>query len=670
MKKMITNYLGRILAAVAVMTAATALADAPHVYVNPGHGGHSSDDRNVVVAPFTSGDTAGFYESNSNLAKGFALREILWKKGYTVTMSRVANTDDDDLALSTIVALSNASGADVFYAIHSNATGAGEGYRINYPMGLYRGYTGQPEIAGSDSLTEALGVYLIANKTTVWTTERYYIYGDWTFYPSWGDKVGLGVLRGNKVVSMLDEGSFHDYIPETYRLLNKDYCWLEGWNFSLGADRYFNRLDQFTLGAIAGNVRDSRLERGESFVMHGDDNLMPIHNATVTLYDKSGNVVQTTMTDTLRNGIYVFRYVEPGDYRIIVTEPLHYPDTADITVTANAPTYQNFYLNRVRNTPPRVINYSPVWNEGDAPVMCNVPVVLEFNWDMDPETTEAAFSISPEVEGTIEWQDTNYRMVFRPTDAFDINTLYTVKLARTAQHAGGTPMEEDFTMSFLTQGRNHIDCLAMFPYQDAPVHYTKPYMEFRTDSMLATKDLFKLLHIYDASGNELDWNKRNIKYNKSSDPYGYIRLQLSKDLTAGDQYRAVVEMATSDTAGLHLAGDIEVNFTAVDAGAAKDEATVIEPFETLDPFAIDSAACVDYNTAAVSLVTDKLFGDKALQLKYEFTSNDGKVAVNCTPTTSQPLVAGNTLGLHIWGDMSFDTLKVRLTSGSTRACCP
>lgn len=36
----------------------------PHVYINPGHGGHDSDDRNVVVAPFAAGDTAGFWESN------------------------------------------------------------------------------------------------------------------------------------------------------------------------------------------------------------------------------------------------------------------------------------------------------------------------------------------------------------------------------------------------------------------------------------------------------------------------------------------------------------------------------------------------------------------------------------------------------------------------------
>ena len=37
-----------------------------HVYVNPGHGGHDSDDRNVTIAPYAQGDPEGFWESNSN----------------------------------------------------------------------------------------------------------------------------------------------------------------------------------------------------------------------------------------------------------------------------------------------------------------------------------------------------------------------------------------------------------------------------------------------------------------------------------------------------------------------------------------------------------------------------------------------------------------------------
>ena len=45
------------------------------IYVNPGHGGHDSDDRWVEVPPFTNQDPNGFWESNSNLVKGLDLRD-------------------------------------------------------------------------------------------------------------------------------------------------------------------------------------------------------------------------------------------------------------------------------------------------------------------------------------------------------------------------------------------------------------------------------------------------------------------------------------------------------------------------------------------------------------------------------------------------------------------
>ena len=138
-----------------------------HVYVNPGHGGHDSDDRNVVIYPYTQGDPAGYWESNSNLEKGLHLRNLLKAKGCKVTMSRTTNTTADDLGLTTIGNLANASGADIFFSIHSNATGTGN--RVNYPMTFYRGYTGQPQIAKSDVLASKLLNQLYTNETTVWT---------------------------------------------------------------------------------------------------------------------------------------------------------------------------------------------------------------------------------------------------------------------------------------------------------------------------------------------------------------------------------------------------------------------------------------------------------------------------------------------------------------------
>ena len=45
----------------------------------------------------------------------------------------------------------------------------------------------------------------------------------------WSD--GYGVLRGLTTPGVISEGCMHDYQPETYRLLNHDYRWMEAWHF-------------------------------------------------------------------------------------------------------------------------------------------------------------------------------------------------------------------------------------------------------------------------------------------------------------------------------------------------------------------------------------------------------------------------------------------------------
>ena len=651
MKKLLLQ--SSMMALLAIFAVNIANAQQPHVYINPGHGGYDSDDRNMVIYPFSQGDSAGSWESKSNLRKGLALQEILKKKGYKTSISRVTNTTADDLALSTIVALCNQSGADVFYSIHSNATGTSA--VNNFPMVFYRGYTGSPQIANADVLAADLEPYLYASQTTVWT-HNYQIWGDWSFRPEWGTQ-GYGVLRGNRAVANLSEGSFHDYIPEAYRLLGLQYCWMEGWNISLGADKYFDRLGNFSQGAITGNVRDDRIKRlqenPQPFIVYGDDNLMPIHSATVRLLDDNGTEVQHTQTDTLRNGIYTFKYVNPGIYTVEVTEPSHFTQTATVTVNANSSTYQNFFLKRVRDTPPVVVDYSPVWHESDPAVKCSTPIVLTFNWDMDSVTTCGAFTLDPPVEGDFRWEDSYYRLIFTPKDAFDVNTLYTLTLKKTAEHGGGTPMDEDFTMQFYTQPRNHLTELAVFPYEGAPVHYKTPTVELRVDSLLDSYNLFQKLRVLDSEGNELAWNKRSIKYNKRGDDYGYVRIPLTKDIEVGKDYHLILDVDIADTAGIHLPAARDIVFHGVDAGAEKPDMEVLDDFENVAGYNCSN------NTITAS--SDRLFGSKSMQVAYNLEyCMDGYWTRISAPgyleSLTHQFAEGDTLGIHVWGDMSYNDL--------------
>ena len=182
------KYITVSLAVLAAVTAGARSAEGIKIYINPGHGGHDADDRNVVIAPYTQGDPNGYWESNSNLDKGLALRDMLEAKGYTVQMSRITNTSDDDLPLSQIVKYSNASGADLFISIHSNATGTSN--RVNYPIMLFRGYDDAPVKPEDKVFATILDEKLLENQTTVWTHTSPNIRGDWSFYKSWGTGTG------------------------------------------------------------------------------------------------------------------------------------------------------------------------------------------------------------------------------------------------------------------------------------------------------------------------------------------------------------------------------------------------------------------------------------------------------------------------------------------------
>ena len=320
--------------------------DVPRVFINPGHGGHDSDDRHVPTWVIGAQDTLHYYESNSNLTKGLALEEILTNKGYEVALSRRTNTTEDDLDLFEIVSLAANSGADIFFSIHSNATGIVK--RINFPLALYRGWDYQPVVEGSLKLSEAVMKYAAQNELAVWTHKER-SRGDWSFYPEWGYQVGLGVLRYNKLPGMLSEGSFHDYLPERERLLNDSYCWLEAWNQSLGIDEYFGRSKQFKNGVIAGTVRWTDLFReDEDGRLFDADRQRTVNGALLRLYNDRGALNRIFRTDDLDNGVFVFTNLPPQKYKLELlygAEDNLYT-TVKVNVKKNKTSYKNLTLKK------------------------------------------------------------------------------------------------------------------------------------------------------------------------------------------------------------------------------------------------------------------------------------------------------------------------------------
>ena len=130
MKKMILAIAATILAAMS--GSAVKMSDLK-IYINPGHGGYGSDDRNIVIYPYSGSDSLGYWESKSNLYKGLFMYHILDSLGAKPYLSRIKHTEADDRELDSISQEANELGCDLFFSIHSNA-----GDNVNYPLMLYR----------------------------------------------------------------------------------------------------------------------------------------------------------------------------------------------------------------------------------------------------------------------------------------------------------------------------------------------------------------------------------------------------------------------------------------------------------------------------------------------------------------------------------------------------
>ena len=300
------------------------------IYLNPGHGGYDPNDRNVLTIPFEMGDTLGYYESKSNLIKGLELRNMLQANGATVYMSRTQNRSEDDRVLSQVAEEANANGVDAFLSIHSNAFNASS----NYLLLIFHGRDNSPKIPESLPQAKAAWPRLANNPLTTWTayTTSTNIRGDSTFYGTYG----LGVLTPLTVPGFLSEGSFHDYKPETHRLLNPDYCKLEAERFYKYYCDYF-QADLPATGTISGWVKgkDQRITHPLFAYNAGTtDQWLPLNGAQVKLMNEAGDSIDNYSVDSLYNGVYTFRDIAPGNYKLRFTADDHNPMDTMVTVTA------------------------------------------------------------------------------------------------------------------------------------------------------------------------------------------------------------------------------------------------------------------------------------------------------------------------------------------------
>lgn len=316
MKKLITLSAAALLCGCA-LSAKT--ADELRIYINPGHGSWTSNDRPMKILRDVNGemkiidpdtktdklagyeghtpDTTAFYETNTNLRKCFALLDRLesyglkfdrtknqdatdpWAVGAAkdlsnnIVMSHVkagpypyakATQDNYNRALTEIAVEAEYNNFDMFISVHSNA--ATDGNTVNYLPFIYRGVDGEggDRNPGSRDMAKACWPYAFGVKYQLWTARNTVdqgLVGDVTFYKKDTQSAVIPDCSGylgaikHHVPGFLVEGYFHTYQPSRHRAMNFDADRIEGYQYARGIADYFGLTKEKT-GEIYGLVRD------------------------------------------------------------------------------------------------------------------------------------------------------------------------------------------------------------------------------------------------------------------------------------------------------------------------------------------------------------------------------------------------------------------------------
>lgn len=200
--------------------------------------------------------------------------------------------------------------------------------------------------------------------------------------------------------------------------------------------------------------------------------------------------------------------------------------------------------------PPAIIAFSPA--EGEE-VKVDAPITITFNQPMDKESVEKAFSITPEVKGSISWSKNT--MVFRPAEGWARDTVYRVKLGAEARSALGQPISRPLEFSFLSVG--YLEVSAVQPAPNATdvgvdrfisVVFNRPIVPLA--AIEEQKDLPQPLEIQPPVKGKGYWLNTSVFIFKP-DPV----------FAPGTPYTVTVKAGLKDTSGNALERDYSWSFT-------------------------------------------------------------------------------------------------------------
>ncbi len=595
------------------------------VMINPGHGGHDSDDR---------GQPNGFWESEGNLTKGLWLRDILEARGCEIVMSRVQNRTQDDLPLSQIAEMANENNVDLFISIHSNAGNQ----TSNYPMPIFNGKSETPSIPEAKEWAKILWEQLITIEATFWTNTTPHYIGDLTLNPSWS--YGYGVLYPLNVPGIISEGSFHDYKPEQDRLLNLEYRKQEAWNIYYAMVTYFELEGKDEFGQITGIIRDSLLAKETYTIPNSPDKYEVVNNATVEILETG----EKYLVDLVNTGFYYFDSIPAGNYNVVFSAEDYFTDTVSLVVKPHEFTYCNHWFEADKTMAPKLLSTTPL--DGDT-IKCFDAIKFTFNMNMDSATFTEAFSITPNINGNFIWDKEYLNVLFQPEIPYQTNTEYTVSVDSTIEHQWGVHLDSAINLSFITDNRNRFLVKKSFPVNEQAE--VSPYLQFRIifDAPIKNSSLINAVSIIKDDGKTIGTKGAQITIVDNKGHYYFVA---TEELEYDSNYTLQLLGAIQGADNIPLVDTVKIKFsTHSDIG----ELNILEEFEVLSKWSINfsQSSEIDENSFLYRWTKNELSGSASMLLRYIFLNESG----SCVVQSTVPIDINSSykkIGMWVWGEMS------------------
>ncbi|MDA3859625.1 MAG: Ig-like domain-containing protein [Melioribacteraceae bacterium] len=601
------------------------------ICIDPGHGGHDTGNDRYMPVP-------DFWESEGNFSKAWQLEGILTSLGATVIVTRDGNSDSDDLGLSVRAGIANSNNVDLFHSIHSN----GWQGNSNYSLTLFRGTDSAPIFPAAK--TYALTVYREFEKTNHVVDRSDNARGITTFYGS----DYLGVIRPLTMPGILSEGSFHDYIPEGWRLKNEQYLRHEAWAITRSLLTHFGG-GAYSTGNLAGILRDPFVTVPSTYkaISELNDSKKAVNYVKATL--EPGGLVYNG--DDQNNGYYYFENLTPGQYTLYFEAENYALDSATVTIVANQSTFLNTNLALVpnENNPNVVLSFPTDQTIGFSN---SANIEIQFDINMDESHTEAAFSITPSVAGSFSWEDNQKRLIFNPTSNLTAGETYQVAMSNSAQTIFEKNLLAEYSFEFTTRAK--LNLLSVYPADGEISISQSVQVRLQFDHAIYAPTLAGNISFDDSEGNFVSLAVDQAAYAK-----GMIAFVPTSKLVNGASYTVVLGEGIGDTEGVTFQENIEIVFT-VDA-EEYFEGELVDDFETTgnwnSPLENSSSVGLDINSSFDISMTKKYSGNYSGKVDYSFSGTDGYYKISRVNTVSVGSNTETNFGLWICGDLSANLIE-------------